>query len=164
MPYKAELKPLVTITIVFDLFTIFKAFWKQILGSSSSHHFCSDNISWYKITSSLHSISSEPCSVVKLLCFGIRHVYQCSLGLPHGHSVRPLYTMMKSSNGDIFRVTGHLCEEFTGPLWVPHTKASDAELWSFSLICVWINGWINNREAGDLRRAHYDVSVMVPMD
>ena len=21
----------------------------------------------------------------------------------------------------------------------------------FSLICVWINGWVNNREAGDLR-------------
>ena len=32
----------------------------------------------------------------------------------------------------------------------------------FSLICAWINGWVNNREAGDLRRyrAHYDVSVM----
>ena len=32
----------------------------------------------------------------------------------------------------------------------------------FSLICVWINGWVNNGEAGDLRcyRAHYDVSVM----
>ena len=32
----------------------------------------------------------------------------------------------------------------------------------FSLICVWINGWVNNREAGDLRRyrAHFDVSVM----
>ena len=33
----------------------------------------------------------------------------------------------------------------------------------FSLICVWINSWVNNREAGDLRRhrAHYDVIVMV---
>ena len=32
----------------------------------------------------------------------------------------------------------------------------------FSLICAWINGWANNREAGDLRRnrAHYDVIVM----
>ena len=31
-----------------------------------------------------------------------------------------------------------------------------------SLICTWINGWVNNREAGDLRRhrAHYDVIVM----
>ena len=33
----------------------------------------------------------------------------------------------------------------------------------FSLICAWINGWANNREAGDLRRhrAHYDVAVMI---
>ena len=32
----------------------------------------------------------------------------------------------------------------------------------FSLICAWINCWINNREADDLRRhrAHYDVIVM----
>ena len=32
----------------------------------------------------------------------------------------------------------------------------------FSLICVWINGWVNNRKAGDLRRyrSHYDVTVM----
>ena len=32
----------------------------------------------------------------------------------------------------------------------------------FSFICVWINGWVNNRKAGDLRRyrAHYDVTVM----
>ena len=33
----------------------------------------------------------------------------------------------------------------------------------FSLICARINGWVNNREAGDLSRyrAHYDVSAMV---
>ena len=33
----------------------------------------------------------------------------------------------------------------------------------FSLICAWINDWVNNREAGDLRRhrGHYDVNVMV---
>ena len=32
----------------------------------------------------------------------------------------------------------------------------------FSLLCDWINGWVNNGEAGDLRRhrAHYDVTVM----
>ena len=32
----------------------------------------------------------------------------------------------------------------------------------FSLICVWINDWVNNREAGDLRRyrPHYDAIVM----
>ena len=35
----------------------------------------------------------------------------------------------------------------------------------FSLICAWIEGWVNNREAGDLRRhrAHYDVTVMTSL-
>ena len=34
----------------------------------------------------------------------------------------------------------------------------------FSLICVWINGWVNNCGAGNLRRhrAHHDVIVMSP--
>ena len=70
--------------------------------------------------------------------------------------------MMTSSNGNISRVTGHLCGEFTGHRWIPRTKASDAELWFFSLICSWINGWVNDGEAGDFRRhrAHYDVTVM----
>ena len=33
----------------------------------------------------------------------------------------------------------------------------------FTLICAGINDWVNNREAGDLRRHldHYDVSVMM---
>ena len=33
----------------------------------------------------------------------------------------------------------------------------------FYLICASINGWVNNRKAGDLRRhrAHYDVIVMI---
>ena len=41
---------------------------------------------------------------------------------------------MTSSNGNIFRVTGHLCGEFTCPRWIPHTKASGAELWC----CFWL--------------------------
>ena len=43
--------------------------------------------------------------------------------------------MMTSSNGDIFRVTGLLCGKFTGPRWIPLTKASDAELWFFLDLC-----------------------------
>ena len=50
--------------------------------------------------------------------------------------------------------------EFTGHRWIPLTKWRGALM--FSLICAWINGWVNNREAGDLRRhcAPYDVTVM----
>ena len=48
-----------------------------------------------------------------------------------------------------------------GPVNSPH-KGQWRGAWMFSLICVWINGWVNNREAGDLRRnrAHYNVTVM----
>ena len=41
------------------------------------------------------------------------------------------WKLINSSNGNIFRIAGHLCGEFTGPRWIPHTKASDAELWCF---------------------------------
>ena len=68
--------------------------------------------------------------------------------------------MMTSSNGNIFRVTGHLCGE--SPVNSP-----DKGLWRgalmFSLICTRINCWVNNHETGDVRRhqAHCDVIVMV---
>ena len=33
----------------------------------------------------------------------------------------------------------------------------------FVFICAWINGWVNNREPGDLKRhrAHYDITVIL---
>ena len=48
------------------------------------------------------------------------------------------------------------------PVNSPH-KGQWRRALMFSLICVWIKGWENNREAGDLRRyrAHYDVIVMI---
>ena len=106
---------------------------------------------------------------------------------------------MTSSNGNIFRVTGPLCGEFTGHRWILRTMTSvvagdhdDVIKWKhfprywpfvrrihrspvnsphndqcrgaliYSLTHAWINVWVNNREAGDLRphRAHYDVIVI----
>ena len=55
------------------------------------------------------------------------------------------------------------CVELTGHQWIPRTKANDAELWCFLWSPPEINGWVNNRQVGDLRRhrAHYDVIVEV---
>ena len=70
--------------------------------------------------------------------------------------------MMTPSNGNIFRGTGHLCGEFTGPgdfpTQRPVTRSCDV---FFHLLLN--KGWVNNRKAGDLRRcrAHYDVTVML---
>ena len=47
------------------------------------------------------------------------------------HCVDFHFAMMTSSIGNIFRVTGHLCGEFTGLRWIPRTKASDGEHWYF---------------------------------
>ena len=73
--------------------------------------------------------------------------------------------MMTSSNGNIFRVTGRYWSFVQGihrsPVNSPHKGQWRGAL-MFSLICTWTNGWVNNREAGDLRhhRTHYDVIIM----
>ena len=48
------------------------------------------------------------------------------------------------------------------PAFVRGIHRWSAKALMFSLICAWINGWVNNREADDLRRhrAHYDVIEM----
>ena len=101
---------------------------------------------------------------IYLLCWTCKFLLNGFMGLRNifiSCGRHDMETIMTSSNGDIFRVIGPLCGEFTGQGWIPLTKASDAELWCF-FICAWIRGWINNREAGDLRchRALYDVIVM----
>ena len=48
------------------------------------------------------------------------------------------------------------------PVNSPH-KGRWREALMFSLICPWIKGWINNREAGDLRR-HRDPYNVIVMD
>ena len=70
--------------------------------------------------------------------------------------------MMTTSNGNIFRGYWPFVRGIQrSPVNSPHKGQWRGAL-MFSLICSWINGWVNNREAGDLRRhrAHYDVIVM----
>ena len=70
--------------------------------------------------------------------------------------------MVTSSNG-IISVLLAPCAG-NSPVNSPHKSQWRGAL-MFSLIWAWINGWVNNREAGDLRRqrAHYDVIAMPPL-
>ena len=101
------------------------------------------------------------CVLPLSLLYGIEHGTK---GVPYSQLTmyQIIFSMMTSSNGMIFRVTGPLCGEFTGHRWIPRTKGSDAELWCFLWSTSDINGWVNNCEAGDLKRhhAHYDVTEM----
>ena len=45
-------------------------------------------------------------------------------------------SMVTSSNGNSFRVTGPLCGEITGHRWISLTTASDAELCVFFHLCL----------------------------
>ena len=74
---------------------------------------------------------------------------------PHG-----LPSMVTSSNGNIFRVTGPLCRALIGHRWIPHAKASDAELWCYFMF-AWTNVWANHRDAGDLRRHCTDLGQWI---
>ena len=96
-------------------------------------------------------------------------VNQCVTTQRHGpvyFDGRSEYFMMTSSNGNIFRVTGHLCGKFTGPRWISRTKASDAELWCF----LWFNkrlskqpwGWWFETPAWSLWR-HRNVSILATL-
>ena len=70
--------------------------------------------------------------------------------------------MKTSSNGNVFGVTGSFVREIhRSPVNFPH-KGQWCGTLMFSLICAWINGCVNNCEAGDWRRhhGHYDVTVM----
>ena len=68
---------------------------------------------------------------------------------------------MTSSNRNISRAVGHLCWEFTGRRCFP-TQRPVTRNFDVSLICAWINVWVKNREAGDLRRhrAHYQAGAI----
>ena len=70
--------------------------------------------------------------------------------------------MMTSSNENIFRVTGFFVENSSVPGEFPAQRPVTRSFDVFFDL-RWINGWVNTREAGDLRRhrAHYDIIVMI---
>ena len=78
---------------------------------------------------------------------------------------KDLLTIMTSSNGNIFHITGPLCEEFTGEF--PSQKPVERGFRVFFDLCLNKQlSNLNNRGAGDLRRhlTHYDVTVIISYD
>ena len=61
---------------------------------------------------------------------------------------------------EAFSASMALCERNASLVDSPHKVQWRGAL-MFSLICGWINSSANNRAAGDLRRHHYDVTVMM---
>ena len=87
---------------------------------------------WFKIQKSNYYVNSNfgrhKYVIAKCACLESRGKRN---GKPSVAMILWKRVVMTSSNGNIFRVTGPLCEEFTGHRWIPLTKATDAELWCF---------------------------------
>ena len=68
--------------------------------------------------------------------------------------------MMTSSNGNISALLAFCAGNSPVTVNSPHKGQWRGAL-MFSFICAWINDWVNNCEAGDLRchRAHYDATI-----
>ena len=71
--------------------------------------------------------------------------YDCDIGIINTFilivitSLVSTVNMLTSSNGNIFRITGAFCGEFTGHRWIPLAKASDAELGYFLFFNIRLN-------------------------
>ena len=93
--------------------------------------------------------------------FCLMHCGICEIGLLKRHWMNGNFTwwrhQIKTFSALLALCAGNSPVTGEFPAQRPVTRSFDV-----SLICVRINAWVNNREAGDLRRhrAHYDVIVM----
>ena len=90
--------------------------WEQVQWNS--------NLNYINSIQNMHLIMSSILAAILSGPLCVKATPMIELQIPYA-------AMMTSSNGNIFRVTGHLCGKFTGPRWISRTKASDAELWCF---------------------------------
>ena len=99
--------------------------------------------SW-PVTSASRIIKGQQCD---RRFFTMATYERCNNSIPHGLSVMVpslitrfllRYTMMTSSDGNISRVTGPLCGEFTDHGWIPLTKPVTG-IFSVFFIHAWLN-------------------------
>ena len=107
-----------------------------------------------------------------LICFGILRFDPYLSGTFYGQWDNHIHdiTQNKATQDRTVSWWRHQMETFSAilaicagnsPVIFPH-KDPWRGAFMFNLICARINGWVNNREIGDLRRyrAHFDVTVM----
>ena len=96
----------------------------------------------------------------------LKNTFQCCLQTD-GHITLHRMSVMTSQHDDVIkwkhfpRYWPFVWGIHLWPVNSPH-KYQWCRALMFSLIFAWINGWVNNRKAGDLRRhrAHYDATAM----
>ena len=131
-------------------------------GTAVSHDLVNKQLAWIQFNKAWKNVRHFSDSILKSISLHKDGWIGMTISLKVVPKSPEAINMMTSSNGNIFRVTGHLCGELCGsPVKSPHKGQWRGAL-MFSLICARINGWVDNGDAGDFRRylAHYDVTVM----
>ena len=130
-----------------------------------------DQLFWSIIhVQTLQKISVPQCyrRMIPAVSF-IKREHSCCALFWHGRIMDSEWICMVSLpvNQDCFNGTGtiSILPFVMGIHWSP-VDSRHKDQWRgasmFSLICAWTNGWVNTRDAGDLRhnRAHYAATVM----
>ena len=105
------------------------------------------------------------CTLTKIITYGRVQINFAQLPGPHWYVKWKKETIDQHDDVVKWKHFPHYWPFVRGihrsPVNSPHKGQWRGAL-MFSLICAWINGSVNNREAGDLRRhhVHYDVTVM----
>ena len=96
-----------------------------------------------------------------------RHsILMCLHPLPPICGLFTQFIMLASSSGNIsLRYWSFVRGNHRSPLNSPHKGQWSGAL-MFSFISAWTNGWVNNRDPGDLRHDHayHDVTVMIKLN
>ena len=132
----AALRSVTKLQLLFDMAIGSQQFDTNTVGNIKPVH-----VNWRMFSSFWTVLETRTICVTgpKLNFKGVIAIVGCTQRryIPGNYACDVFIYMMTSSNGSIFRVTGPLCTEFTGHLWIPVTKASE---WRgallFSLICA----------------------------
>ena len=114
---------------------------------------------WFMLNSQPVNTGSESGDSTILICL---HTNWPKAFILHGKDVCVHRHTWWRHQMEIFSALLAICARNSPvPVNSPHKGQWHGAL-MFSLICVWVNGWVTNGEAGDVRRyrAHYDVIVM----
>ena len=100
----------------------------------------------------------DGCNYLSMLCLMLSHVNKPD---PTARVVCMPLTWWRHQMETFSALLALCARNSPVPVNSPH-KGQWCGALMFSLICARINDWVNNREAGDLRRhrGHYDVNVM----
>ena len=132
--------------------------WNRWSGKRSRHSRCMRNSRFYVSGTRPIVISTVPADGIAVLA----RTSSSTLIAQVGHRTLHTHTPWWHHQTETVSALLVLCagnSPVTGNS--PH-KGQWRRALMFSLFCARINDWVNNREAGDLRRhrAHYDVTVM----